>query len=133
MSQPSKHMSASLPTPEQIAKLPKWAQERMEDLERRTRVAEERLKEYLDAQTLSEFYVEDYVSTGEGSDKHVNRYIQTYKMAVERDGVKLTILLRQDEKGIELQWNSTSRLMNEVAMVPLSFNKVKIVSREFMR
>ena len=105
----------------------------MEDLERRTRVAEERLKEYLDAQTLSEFYVEEYVSTGEGSDKHVNRYIQTYKMAVERDGVKLTVLLRQDEKGIELQWNSTSRLMNEVAMVPLSFNKVKVVSKDFMR
>ena len=121
------------PTPEQIAKLPKWAQERMEDLERRTRVAEQRLKEYLDAQAPSEFYVEEYVSTGEGSDKHVRRFIQTYKMAVERDGVKLTILLRQDEKGIELQWNSTSRLMSEVAMVPLAFNKVKIVDKENMR
>ena len=126
-------MSAFLPTPEQIAKLPKWAQERMEDLERRTRVAERALKENLDAQTPSEFYVEEYLSTGEGSDKHVRRYIQTYKMAVEHDGVKLTILLRQDEKGIDLQWNSTNRLMNEVALVPLSFNKVKIVAKEFMR
>ena len=125
-------MSAFLPTPEQIAKLPKWAQERMEDLERRTRVAERALKENLDAQTPSEFYVEEYLSTGEGSDKHVRRYIQTYKMAVEHDGVKLTILLRQDEKGIDLQWNS-NRLMNEVALVPLSFNKVKIVAKEFMR
>ena len=91
------------------------------------------MKEYLDAQTPSEFYVEEYVSTGEGSDKHVQRYIQTYKMAVEHGSVKLTILLRQDEKGIELQWNSTNRLMNEVALVALSFNKVKIVARESMR
>jgi hypothetical protein len=124
---------STLPTPEQIAKLPKWAQERLADVERRTRVAEEKLKEYLDAQTPSEFYVEEYVSTGEGSDKYAQRYIQTYKMAVETGGVKLTILLRQDEKGIELQWNSTSRLMQEVAMVPLSFNKVKIVAKEFLR
>ena len=124
---------SNLPTPEQIAKLPKWAQERLADVERRTRVAEEKLKEYLDAQTPSEFYVEEYVSTGEGSDKHAQRYIQTYKMAVETGGVKLTILLRQDEKGIELQWNSTSRLMQEVAMVPLSFNKVKIVAKDEMR
>jgi len=124
---------STLPTPEQIAKLPKWAQERLADVERRTRVAEEKLKEYLDAQTPSEFYVEEYVSTGEGSDKYAQRYIQTYKMAVETGGVKLTILLRQDEKGIELQWNSTSRLMQEVAMVPLSFNKVKIVAKDEMR
>jgi hypothetical protein len=121
------------PTPEQIAKLPKWAQERLADLERRTRVAETHLKETLDAQTPSEFYVEEYVSVGEGSDKYVKRYVQTYKMTVERDGVKLGILLRQDEKGIEVQWNSTNRLMSEVAMVPLSFNKVKIVAKEFMR
>ena len=127
-------MNPALPvTPEQIAKLPKWAQERMADLERRTRVAETALKEFNDAQTPSEFYVEEYVSTGEGSDKHVQRFIQTYKMAVERDGVKLTVLLRQDEKGIELQWNSTSRLMSEVAMVPLSFNKVKVLAKDFMR
>lgn len=126
-------MNALLPTPEQIAKLPKWAQERMEDLERRTRVAELRAKEYLDAQTPSEFYVEEYVGVGEGSSEYVKRYVQTYKMAVEHDGVKLTILLREGEKGIELQWGSTSRLMNEMAMVPLSFNKVKIVAKEFMR
>jgi len=122
-----------IPTPEQIAKLPKWAQERMADLERRARVAETALREYFDAQTPSEFYVEEYVGVGEGSDKRAQRYIQTYRMAVERDGVKLTILLHQDVKGIELQWNSTNRLMNDVAMVPLSFNKVKILAKEFMR
>lgn len=121
------------PTAEKLAKLPKWAQERMADLERRTRVAEAALKDNLDNQTPSEFYVEEYLSTGEGSDKHVKRFIQTYKMAVEHDGVKLTILLRQDEKGLDLQWQSTDRLMNEVAMVPTSFNKVKIVAKEFMR
>lgn len=126
-------MSAQAPTPEQIAKLPKWAQERMADLERRARVAETALKDNLDSQTPSEFYVEEYVTQPEGKDQYRKRFIQTYKMAVEHDGVKLTILLRQDERGIDLQWNSTNRLMNEVALVPLSFNKVKIVAKEFMR
>lgn len=122
-----------IPTPEQIAKLPKWAQERLADLECRTRMAEDTLKEYIDDQTPSEFYIEDYVSVGEGSNTHVKKFIQTYKMAVEHNGVKLTILLRQDEKGIELQWNDTNRLINEIALVPLSFNKVKVVAKEFMR
>lgn len=126
-------MSAQAPTPEQIAKLPKWAQERMADLERRARVAETALKDNLDSQTPSEFYVEEYVTQPEGKDQYRKRFIQTYKMAVEHDGVKLTILLRQDERGIDLQWNSTNRLMNEVALVPLSFNRVKIVAKEFMR
>ena len=124
---------STLPTPEQIAKLPKWAKERLEDLERLTRVAEAALKEFNDAQTPSEFYVEERLSLGEGSDTYAKRYIQTYKMSVEHDGVKLDVLLRQDERGIELQWHSTDRLMQEVAMVPLSFNKVKVLAKEFLR
>jgi hypothetical protein len=121
------------PTPDQLAKLPKWAQEHIVNLERRTKTAEDALNDYKDNQTPSEFYTEDMLCVGEGSPEYVKRYVQGYKMNVEHDGVRLTILLRQDEKGIDLQWYSTDRLMREVAMVPLSFNKVKIVAKEFMR
>ncbi len=123
----------NIPTPEQIAKLPKWAQEYIENLDRRVVIAERELKKMQDSQTPSEFYIDDVLCIGEGTPQHARRYVQTHKMTVEHDGVKLTILLRQDEKGIDLQWNNTSRLMSEVAMVPLSFNKVKIVAKEFMR
>lgn len=121
------------PTPEQIAKLPKWAQEHIADLSRRQQNAERALNEFKDNQTPCEFYTEDYLCVGAKSNEYVKRYIQAHKVCVERDGVKLTILLRQDEKGLDLQWRSTDRLMNEVAMVPTSFNKVKIVSKECMR
>ncbi len=121
------------PTPEQIAKLPKWAQEHIADTERRQRNAERTLTEFQNNQTPSEFYTEEYVCCGENGNQFVKRYIQAHKVCVERDGVKLTILIRQDEAGLDLQWQSTDRLMNEVALVPTSFNKVKIVSKEKMR
>lgn len=121
------------PTPEQIAKLPKWAQEHIADLARRQANAERALNDFKDNQTPSEFYTEEYLCVGAKSNEYVKRYIQAHKVCVERDGVKLTILLRQDEKGLDLQWQSTDRLMNEVALVPTSFNKVKIVSKECMR
>lgn len=120
------------PTPEKLAKLPKWAQEHIADLARRTANAERALNEYKDSQTPCEFYTEDMLCVGGGTE-YVKRYIQAHKVCVERDGVKLTILLRQDEKGLDLQWQSTERLMNEIAMVPVSFNKVKLVSKECMR
>jgi len=121
------------PTPEQIAKLPKWAQEHIDDLDRRRANAERTLTEFKDNQTPSEFFTEEYVCTGPTGNQFVKRYIQSHKVCVERDGVKLTILLRQDEAGLDLQWQSTDRLMNEVALVPTAFNKVKIVSKEKMR
>lgn len=126
-------MNNTDPTPEQIAKLPKWAQEHIQSLDRRMATAERALNEHLDSQTPSEFFIEDFLCVGGGSPQFVKKYIQAHKVCVERDGVKLTILLRQDEKGLDLQWHSTNRLMNEVALVPISFNKVKIVSKECMR
>lgn len=122
-------------TPEQLAKLPKWAQEHIADLTRQMDVAKRTLNEFTDSQTPSDFYVEEMLCLTEGNqnNKFVKRYIQSHKVDVEHDGVRLTILLRQDEKGIDLQWYSADRHMSEVAMVPLGFNKVKIVAKELMR
>ena len=126
-------MAMTTPTPEQIEKLPKWAQEHIKDLDRRMVIAERTLNEYKDTQTPSAFFVDDLVCIGGGSPKFMRKYIQTNKISVVRDGVRVDILLRQDEKGIEIAWSDEDRGCRELAMVPTSFQKIKVVKKEDIR
>lgn len=121
------------PTPEQIAKLPKWAQEHIANLDRRMVLAERTLNEYKDAQTPSEFFFDDLLCIGGGSPKHIRKYIQTHKITVVRDGVRVDVLLRLDEKGIEIGWSDEDRGCREIAMIPTSFQKIKLVQKEHIR
>ncbi len=121
------------PTAEKIAKLPKWAQEHIANLDRRMELAERKLKEFEDAQTPSEFFYDDYVCVGDGSPPNVRRYVQTHKISVVRDGVRVDIMLRLDEKGIEISWGDEFRGCREIAMVPTSFQKIKLVKKEDIR
>lgn len=129
----SNHMSASLPTPEQIAKLPKWAQEYVKDLERRVVIAERTLKKYTDTQTPSEFYIDDLLCIGNGTPQVSRKYVQTHRITAERDGVKVDLLLRLNEPGIEVSWSTSDRMTGEIAMIPFSFQKIKLVSKNDMR
>ena len=121
------------PTPEQIAKLPKWAQEHIEGLDRRVVIAERTLKEYGDTQTESPFFYDDYLCIGGGSPQFARKYIQTHKVSVVKDGVRVDVLLRMDEKGIEISWGDEDRTCREVAMIPTSFQKIKLVQKEHIR
>ncbi len=123
----------NIPTPEQIARLPKWAQEYIEDLDRRTVIAERALKNYTDNQTPSKFYFDDFLCIGEGTPQLSRKYVQTRKITVEHEGIIVDVLLRVDEAGIDISWHSSERLMKEVAMIPISFQQVKLVSRDKMR
>jgi len=118
------------PTPEQIEKLPKWAQEHIKDLDRRAFVSERSLREYRDSLTPSEFFVEEYDADLK---KMVRKYVQTNKIAVERNKIHLEIILRQDENGIDVTWWSEDRLTREIALVPKGFNSISIVGKDQMR
>jgi hypothetical protein len=120
------------PTAEKIAKLPKWAQEYITDLERRQRNAETHFKEHIDSQTPSHIFYDEYVNVGEKSE-NFTRYVQTDRITIKRDGVRLDILLRPEDKGIELQWDDEQRRCREIAMVPTSFQKVKLIRKEDIR
>ena len=115
------------PTPEQIKKLPVWAQEHIKDLDRRMVLAERALNEYNDSQTPSEFYYEDYVCVGGGSPKYFRRYLQTNKVTIVHEGVQVDVLVREHEPEIEIGWSDPNRLVREVAMVPKSFQQIKII------
>ena len=123
----------NIPTPDQVEKLPKWAQEYIKDLDRRVVIAERTLNKYVDSQTPSNVYYEDMVCVGGGSPEFKTKYIQTSRMTFEHEGVQLDIYLRPQD-GINLQWSTPKQLgSGEVAMIPVCFNKVRLVSKENMR
>ena len=110
-------------------KLPKWAQEHIKDLKRERDVAIRELKGYLDYQTPSPFFVSDYFCTGE-ENQFVKRYIQTHRMCIDHAGVFLDILLRDDT--IELKWDAGQYNIRDVAMIPQSYQSIRLVARENM-
>ncbi len=119
---------------QKIKKLPVWAQGHIDDIERQRLMAVHTLNEMLDAQTVSSFYYDDLVCTGENQGPTFKRkYIQTNRMTVDFAGVELSILLRQDSKNIELSWADQQRHSGEVALIPISFGRVAISTKENMR
>jgi hypothetical protein len=121
------------PTPEQIEKLPRWAQEHIKDLDRRMVVAERAVAEYKDSQTPSEFYYEDHLCIGGGSPQLIRRYIQTNRMTIEHAGVQVDVLVREGDPEIEIGWSDPTRMCREVAMVPKSFQQIKIIHPKHIR
>jgi methyl coenzyme M reductase subunit D len=82
------------PTPEQLAKLPKWAQEHITDLSRQRDAALNVLNEFQDSQTVSRFYYEDHVCTGEqAGPSSKRRYIQTDRVIVDYKGEEFELTL----------------------------------------
>lgn len=108
---------------EKINKLPKWAQEYIEKLERERNIAIQELDEYLNSQKESPFYVREF-ELG----RFFNRYIQTHRMDVQHGDVHLSILLRENH--IDLSWSNDESGSNEVAFIPTSFQAAKLVSKK---
>ncbi len=125
------------PTPEQIAKLPKWAQEYIKDVSREREVSLRTLNAFQDEQTPSPFYVEENLCTGEASGPTTKRrYIQAHSVEVYFRGVHLTVDANEfgnSGSGIRLQWSSKERGGGDAAFIPTSYQSARIVSKEDMR
>lgn len=123
----------STPTQEQLAKLPKWAQEYIAYIERQRFVAVRALDEFRDEQTPSPFYFQDHSCTGDKSGPvERKRYIQTHSIIVKWRGVELTVDANSGH-GLRLQWNGDNSHMGEVAFVPTSYQSAKLIGKEDMR
>lgn len=116
-----------------FSKLPKWAQEKIKQLERERQVAIDALNAALDNETPSPFYVESCESTGEGVGPQKKiRYVQAYKMTVKWMGVILNIMTCKGDgqrlDGIELSWENENikSLCHGVGAIPTGFNKICI-------
>lgn len=119
------------PTTEQIAKLPKWAQEHIETISRERELAVRSLNQYCDESTPSPFSTFEYVCTGEiQGPSGKRRYIQAIAIEVEWRGVTLRIDANDygnNGKGIRLQWG-TKRNTEEVAFIPTSYQAARILT-----
>lgn len=126
------------PTPEQIAKLPRWAQEHVKDLERNLATAQALSKRLADAQTPSPFFVDDWTVT-----PTVKRYIQSPadRLCVEHAGVHLEIFLARPDDGqrlygIELSYhgiNERSSSGSTIALMPRSISCIQLVNKANLR
>ena len=115
-----------------IEKLPKWAQEYIRDIERGRDIAIRALNEYCDSQTPSEFFIEEMESTGEGQGPSIKvRYIQTRRISVVHDGVQLDVGI-DNAKELTLQWYNVNRRCGDVAFIPESYQRARLLSKQNM-
>ena len=118
---------------ERIKKLPRWAQEIIEDLDRERTVAIRALNEYCESQDPSPFYIDEWESTGETRGPTTKtRYIQTRRIEVDHAGVHLSVSISNDNDLI-LQWSDQNRRVGEVAFIPESYQRARLVSKDNMR
>ena len=121
------------PEQDKLDKLPKWAQDYINGIERERETAIRALNGYLDGQTESPFYIDELERTGEQpGPSHKRRYIQARRMVVNHGGVELTIYLR-DKEAIEMQYESRTGSMAEVALIPRSFQNIALKAVENLR
>ncbi len=121
------------PTPDQLAKLPKWAQEHIVSLARQRKEAVDALNAYCDASTPSSFAIDEMECTGEKAGPSTKRrFVQTHKVTVTHLGVELQVNTHSDE-GIQLQWGGVGHTLEHVAFVPSSFQSATLVPRSHMR
>lgn len=125
------------PTPEQLQKLPKWAQDYIQNITREREMSVRSLNEFCDNDTPSPFMVEDYVCTGEraGPSSKVH-YVQTNAIRVRYEGIDLRVTAHSynNQKGIGLQWGPDDlRLASAVAFVPESFMAARLVTAEHLK
>jgi hypothetical protein len=122
------------PTPEQLAKLPKWAQEHIQHLDKRCIIAERALLDYTNTQTPSSMFYDELVCIGDGPPTLMRKYVQTKKMSIIHDKVRIDVQIRAPEKaGVEISWSGANYSGDEIPMIPTSYQTVKIIPKDKLR
>lgn len=125
------------PTPEQLAKLPKWAQDHIKHLTTSNNAIKSSLKQFNDSQTPSPIWVDEWLQ-----DPRIKRYIQAPHCNVifSHKGVDMRVMLAGEKDpsrapGIEISYSRTGRWgdAGEIALVPKSHGLFQLISKENMR
>ena len=124
------------PTIEQIAKLPKWAQDHLNDIQRQRDSAVNRLDTLADNQTPSPFYIEEMDCTNATGGPTARRfYLQTSRIVCVHAGVRLDIYLPREKdsqrlNGIDLTYSDVRTRSGYVALIPRCSGNVQLLSKE---
>jgi hypothetical protein len=117
---------------DRIAKLPKWAREHIENLQRERDHAVNQMHKMLDEQTPTSVWSDDIVCTNTPP-QHIRRYFQARHLTIAHAGVELSIRMGEDEC-LKLSWHPHERgLTNHVMFVPVSFQQVELYLPENAR
>ena len=127
------------PTPEQLAKLPKWAQDHINNTAGERNAAIRALNNFCEQSKESPFSFQEDPCTGEGTrgpvSKHV--FIQAHSIRVRWRGVVLDVDAHDYGNtgvGIKLKWSSeTGGGHGEAALIPYCHQSARLVSKEDMR
>jgi hypothetical protein len=127
------HRPMTNPTPEQIAKLPQWAQGYIRNIQRERETAIRELNEWTNSQTPSAFQIMEMSCTGEQAGPTTRmRFVQTRNMEVHHAGITLRISTMDDE-AVKLQWTQWKRHSGDVAFIPESFGCARLITKENMK
>lgn len=117
---------------EQIARLPKWAQEHIRDLARQREAAIAQLARFTDEQTPSPIFIDEWASTGESRGPTARRrYIQSNVVCFRHAGLRLDVALKSDS--LSLQWEPQAGASIDAALIPESFCQARLTTKENMR
>ncbi len=111
---------------EKLARLPKYAQEYIEDLERTLATAEDTLDRYVNANQEGAFSVDELVCLGQT--RGLERKVDAYRMRVEHADVHLEVSIAHPFH-IELRWAAgpDRHGLGDVCMIPSSYQHAKLV------
>ena len=111
---------------------PKWIQMLVANLKRERDTAIQALNKWNDSQTPSKIWAEDIVCLGEQKGPSFKKhFIQSRRVTIEHAGVHLDILIRDQQ--IELGWSGLDHGMDEIALIPESFQKCRLLHPKNMR
>ena len=115
----------SNPTPEQLARLPKWAQEHIRHITRTCRNLQDAINAAVDSQTPSPIWVDEMINTMGDRTVFKKRFVQSDSVCFLHKGVHLTVRLIEDS--ITLAWNAeTNHGCYPLCFVPTSFQQARI-------
>jgi len=118
------------PTPEQIERLPKWAQAHIKRLERQRRGAITALKKFQDSDEPTRVLYEQALQL-DGEFQFFVRHIDTYQVRFVCNGVSLAVMLPDDEegRGVELSWGPEGgHGLGDMCFTPTAYQQARITN-----
>ena len=116
-------------TDNQLARLPKYAQDYIKELRGEAKTATENLDAWAAKQTPTKIWTTEYTS-----DYYIHRYFKADNIEIEHKGVRLRISGLWDEKeDIQLSWTPAGRGFptGVIGLIPTSLQQAKLVNLAF--
>lgn len=116
-------MTVKVPSPEDIGRLPKWAQKHIHDLSRALKTAEKSLHKYVDDQTPSPFQMKEIICLSETTT--ISKYVQGDTMRVVSGNVHMDVY--PVDNGIDIIFEEDVKEAGyDVVLIPRASNSLQL-------